>query len=274
MAARPYPRSTRRRDTSPAQWRVIGAISADFFAGIGARAMSPHHLRGRRREAVDLQLPGRRSARLRHHARATRRRSPSSAPSCSAATCSIPSVPPRRSCSSSTRSSVARSRRDRGGGGPSRDRSWRPRTVELWPFLPKPEKAVEPPGTRRSTRSPRRPGTGPAARIAGRVRAWLEGWSRPGSDRPDPGRRRADPVQRRNEIFNAVIRALRGRACRSRAPTCCGSGRARGRDLLAALRVAATLTDDLSLAAFLRSPLGAASPRPSSSRSPIPGPAA
>ena len=53
------------QDTSPAQWRVIEAISAEFFAGDGARAVSAHHLRRRRREAVDLQLPGRRSGRVR-----------------------------------------------------------------------------------------------------------------------------------------------------------------------------------------------------------------
>ena len=36
------------------------ALAEEFFAGEGARERSPHGIRGRRRQAVDLQLPGRR----------------------------------------------------------------------------------------------------------------------------------------------------------------------------------------------------------------------
>ena len=64
-------------------------------------------------------------------------------------------------------------------------------------------------------------------------------------------------VQRRGPIFDAVIRALK----RARVPVAGADllrigGELAVSDLLAALRVAATPRDDLSLAAFLRSPLG------------------
>ena len=53
------------QDTSPKQWEIIQALIGEFFAGAGARAAQAHHLRGRRREAVDLLVPGRGAARVR-----------------------------------------------------------------------------------------------------------------------------------------------------------------------------------------------------------------
>ena len=47
------------QDASAPQWGILAALSAEFFAGAGARALEPHRLCGRRREAVDLRLPGR-----------------------------------------------------------------------------------------------------------------------------------------------------------------------------------------------------------------------
>ena len=50
------------QDTSPEQWEIVRKLTEEFFAGAGARARpAPHHLRGGRREAIHLQLPGRRS---------------------------------------------------------------------------------------------------------------------------------------------------------------------------------------------------------------------
>ena len=46
----------------------------EFFAGAGARDRQAHDLRGRRREAVDLLVPGRGAARVRGDARAFRAR--------------------------------------------------------------------------------------------------------------------------------------------------------------------------------------------------------
>ena len=69
-------------------------------------------------------------------------------------------------------------------------------------------------------------------------------------------------VQRRGPIFDAVIRALK----RARVPVAGADVLRIGaelavNDLMAALRFAATPGDDLSLAAFLRSPLGGLSER-------------
>ena len=47
------------QDTSAAQWGILAALTAEFFAGAGAAQREPHRLCGRRREAVDLLLPGR-----------------------------------------------------------------------------------------------------------------------------------------------------------------------------------------------------------------------
>ena len=55
------------QDTSPRQWDIVAHIISEFTSGAGARdGVSAHHLRGRRREAVDLFVPGRRTARVRH----------------------------------------------------------------------------------------------------------------------------------------------------------------------------------------------------------------
>ncbi len=67
------------QDTSPVQWQVIRALAEEFFSGQGAQRRAAHAVRGRRREAVDLQLPGRgardvRRRRATSFARARRRR--------------------------------------------------------------------------------------------------------------------------------------------------------------------------------------------------------
>ena len=69
-------------------------------------------------------------------------------------------------------------------------------------------------------------------------------------------------VQRRGDLFHAIIRELK----RARVPVAGADllrmgGELAVNDLLAALRVAATPSDDLSLAALLRSPLGGLSER-------------
>ncbi len=46
------------QDTSPRQWEVVAALAEEFFAGEGRQRNSAHPVRGRRREAVDLLLPG------------------------------------------------------------------------------------------------------------------------------------------------------------------------------------------------------------------------
>ena len=60
------------QDTSPEQWQVIKDLTREFFAGQWCAGHRPHHLRRRRRQAVDLQLPGCRSGRLPRHPRCLR----------------------------------------------------------------------------------------------------------------------------------------------------------------------------------------------------------
>ena len=50
------------------------ALAEEFFAGEGARERKPHRLRRGRRQAIDLQLPARRSRRIPGHARGISRR--------------------------------------------------------------------------------------------------------------------------------------------------------------------------------------------------------
>ena len=59
------------QDTSPDQWAVVQAIAEDFFSGDGAAEGTAHDLRGRRRQAVDLRLPGRGAAHAGRDARAS-----------------------------------------------------------------------------------------------------------------------------------------------------------------------------------------------------------
>ena len=58
------------QDTSPKQWAIVKALVSEFFAGAGRARPAAHDLRGRRREAVDLLVPGRGAARIRRHAQA------------------------------------------------------------------------------------------------------------------------------------------------------------------------------------------------------------
>ena len=61
------------QDTSPEQWDIIKQFVAEFTAGAGARSHDQaHHLRGRRRQAVDLLVPGRQAAGVRRSAQVFR----------------------------------------------------------------------------------------------------------------------------------------------------------------------------------------------------------
>ena len=255
------------QDTSPAQWQVIQALSDEFFAGAGRPRRAAHHLRRRRREAVDLQLPGRRPGRVRRQARATTsRRSPTSAPSCSTATSCTPSAPPPRSCASSTPSSPASPARASPPGithHADRPRPPRPRRALAVPEEARPARR-DPLGRPPRRPRPRRPGRGPRPPHRRRDRRLARHAPAPS---PAAGRaiRPGDVmilVQKRGDLFHAIIRELK----RARVPVAGADllrmgGELAVNDLLAALRVAATRGDDLSLAALLRSPLGGLSER-------------
>ena len=69
------------QDTSPKQWAIIEALTGEFTAGAGARPRRAHDLCRRRREAIDLLVPGRRAALVRARS-ASRSSAPSRRPNC------------------------------------------------------------------------------------------------------------------------------------------------------------------------------------------------
>lgn len=265
------------QDTSPAQWRVIGAISADFFAGIGARDVARTiFVVGDEKQSIysfqgaDPAAFG--TMRARYEAQIAELGA--ELQRCDLLYSFRSAAPILRLVDAvfagSDRAGIA------GAVVHHAIDPGRPGRVELWPFLPKPEKAVEPPwDTPLDAVAPDDPVRGLAARIAGRVRAWLdEGLVLPGSDLPIRAGDVLILVQRRNEIFNAVIRALKGAGvpvagadllrlgASSRSRICSPrSGSPRPRPTICRSRPSCAARS-------------AASPRPSSSRSPIPGPAA
>src|SRR4029079_11328366 len=124
----------------------------------------------------------------------------------------------------------------------------RPGRVELWPFLPKPDRLDEP-----AWHDPTPMGIpdDPVARLATRIAETIAGWLAAGRALPGPDERRIRAgdvmilVQRRNEIFDAIIRELK----RARVPVAGADllrmgGELAVNDLLAALRFTATERDD------------------------------
>jgi ATP-dependent helicase/nuclease subunit A len=255
------------QDTSPAQWRVIEAISEEFFAGDGGRdtrrtifvvgdeKQSIYSFQG----ADPLEF----GARCAHYDRVLTE---------------IGSELQRCDLLYSFRSArPILALVDAVFGGPAGQGlaqaiahhaidPEKPGRVELWPFLPKPEKPDEGPWDQPvDARAPDDPIEVLARRIAREIAGWLASRRALPGD-PDGRAVRAGDVmilvQRRADLFHAIIRALK----RERVPVAGADllrigGELAVNDLLAALRVAATPGDDLSLAALLRSPLGGMSER-------------
>ena len=255
------------QDTSPAQWRVIEAVAAEFFAGEGARPVTRTlFVVGDEKQSIysfQGAAPGEFGAKSALYTRIL---------------ADIGQTLERCDLLYSFRSprpildlvdAAFRGPAGEGLAGVISHHPIAPDTpgrVELWPFLPKPEREEEADwDVLPETVPPDDPVQRLADRIAGTVAEWLAtGRLLPGEPGPRPIRA-GDVlilVQRRGPIFEAVIRALK----RARVPVAGADllrigGDLAVRDLLAALRFAATRGDDLSLAAFLRSPLGGISER-------------
>jgi ATP-dependent helicase/nuclease subunit A len=249
------------QDTSPSQWQVVRAMSDEFFAGLGARdltrtifvvgdekqsiysfqgadpgafsKMRTHFEQALAEVEHELQLCG-----LIHSFRSAR--------------------PVLQLVDAVFQGPAGRGLENPVAHHPF-DAS-RPGRVEIWPFLPKPDKADEPPWYEPvDARGPDDPTELLAGRIAERIATWLrEGQVLPG---PKPAPVRAGDVmilvQRRNALFHAIIRALKRHGVPVAGADVLRIGAELAvKDLLACLRVATTPADDLSLAALLRSPLG------------------
>jgi superfamily I DNA/RNA helicase len=256
------------QDTSPAQWRVIEAISAEFFAGLGAREglertifvvgdekQSIYSFQGAEPAAFG-QMRERFGTMLDGLERALQ--------PCDLIY-SFRSAQPILALVDAVLAGPAGTQ----FGGPVTHHAVDPAMpgrVELWPFLEPDARADEPPWDQPlDMPAPGDPAARLADRIAATIRGWLiEGRALPGA--PDGRQVRAGDVlilvQRRGAVFDAVIRALKRHAVPvAGADVLRVGGELAVRDLVAALRVAATPADDLSLAAFLRSPVGGFSER-------------
>ena len=197
------------QDTSPAQWRVIEAISAEFFAGAGAREAAAHHLRRRRREAVDLQLPGRRPGGVRRPAAPTTSAcSARSARRSSAATCSVPSA--RRAPILALVDAVFAGPAGAGLATPVTHHPHRAGGARPGRALAVPAEAREARGDAlaRAGGGACRPTTRSSV-LADRIADRIAGWLRDRQPLPDGGRLPADPRRRRDDPGAAARPALR-----------------------------------------------------------------
>ncbi|WP_367278422.1 double-strand break repair helicase AddA [uncultured Amaricoccus sp.] len=248
------------QDTSPAQWQVIQALTAEFFAGEGAReTRRTVFVVGDEKQSIysfQGADPDEFAAKRAHYLRAIA--DVGSALQDCALLHSFRSAPPILALVDAVFAGPAGARLAPGithlAIGPDR-----PGRVEVWPFLGKPDKPEEPPWDAPvDARAPDDPVETLARRIADEIAAWLaQARALPGADRAIRPGDVMILVQRRGDLFHAVIRHLK----RAGVPVAGADllrmgGELAVNDLLAALRFAATPSDDLSLAALLRSPLG------------------
>ncbi|MXU64746.1 double-strand break repair helicase AddA [Oceanomicrobium pacificus] len=134
----------------------------------------------------------------------------------------------------------------------------RPGRVELWPFVPKPDAEEEAPWFEPVDQRPRNAPERVVARaVADRIAAMLaEDTALPGAGRPVHAGDIVILVQKRRALFHDLIRELKARGI-----PVAGADRMRitdelaVRDILSLLRFAALPEDDLALAEALRSPL-------------------
>ncbi len=252
------------QDTSPTQWRVIRGLAEEFFAdSAGHSGTAPHGVRGRRREAIDLRVPGRGAA----HAR--RKRHPLRGPR------------PRRLARLERRLAHAlvphddaRPRRRR--RGLRRSRVARPASRASWAHcVTNPPARAMPASSRSGKRNCSRPAidadtfmptderTAPstAVRLAGRIadtiKHWLQTKARLESeDRPIRAGDILILVRRRASFAPAMIAALKQRDIPvSGADRMQLDGQIAVQDLIAVGDVLLLPEDDLALACVLKSPL-------------------
>ena len=197
------------QDTSPKQWEIIKALVGEFFAGAGARDAAAHDLRGRRREAIDLLVPGRRAARIRRHAALFRARCTSSRARfrLDRVQALIPLGRERARCGRHRVQAPSGPRGfDRVAEGDRRMRRCRqaaPGLVEIWPLIT-PDERKRDRGLGCAVRHVRR-----RAQRCGSSRGASPSTSRSGEAH---GGRPGDVlvlVRRRGALFEAIIRALK-----------------------------------------------------------------
>ena len=208
------------QDTSPEQWDIIKRFVAEFTAGAGARGdVEAHDLRRRRREAVDLLIPGRGAGSLCRDARLLRTR-----------TCDAGAAVPSGVAATLLPLGAGGARRGRHGvqqpaahSGPDRRSACRPCTRPCarprrawsrcgrWSSPTRRTRSI--PGTRRSTSRPSDQPAGQAGAADRRRGEDLDRARRSGRrwrQAPCGARRRhLILVRQRGPLFEAIIRALK-----------------------------------------------------------------
>lgn len=248
------------QDTSPAQWEVVEALSDEFFVGAGARDLSRTiFVVGDEKQSIysfqgaDPEAFGG----MRRHFERRLEEMGAELQRCELIH-SFRSAQPVLDLVDAVFAGPAGARLDTAVRHVA-FRADSPGRVELWPFRPKPEAPEEGQWWEPvDVRGPGDPVAAMAEAVAAEIRGWLDARRLlPGTGRPIRAGDVMILVQRRGPQFHAVIRALK----RAGVPVAGADvlrlgGELAVKDLLAALRVAATPEDDLSLAAVLRSPLG------------------
>ena len=252
------------QDTNPAQWTIIERLAEEFFAGEGASEQNPHAVRGGRREAVDLQLPGRRSHPL-WRGRPHLPRQGDGDRACVERRAAHSLVPLDRAGAQGGRCGVRQAAR-RGGAHFEEAsviqhhafRTGQAGLVELWPVVaetkPEPAEAFEP---WNEDAAPLHAVDVLCGRIAGQIKAWLDK-----EEKLDSEGRKITPgdililVRRRDPFTAPMIRALKREKI-----AVAGADRMQLLEQLAVMDLVALADvllmpeDDLSLAVVLKSPL-------------------
>ena len=258
------------QDTSPQQWRILEALTAEFFAGAGARAARRTVFAvGDEKQSI-FSFQGAAPEKFAEMKRFFEQR-------CHEAGKPFETVPLNFSFRSSPTilaavdkafESEAAWRGVAAAGEPppahTAIRNAMKGVVELWPTI-KPADQPDPEDWRMPLDEPS--GNDPAVILAGRIASTIGQWLAPDSrervvDERTGAPRRIRPgdvmilVRSRNAFFEAMIRALKNRHVKV-----AGADRLRLRDhiavmdLVAAARAALTPEDDLTLACVLKSPL-------------------
>ena len=248
------------QDTSPAQWALIEALTAEFHAGEGARRGRTLFVVGDEKQSIysfqgaEPRLFGESRLAFAERMRAGR------APLLDIELPTSFRASPAILRAVDTTFAAAPEGLSARGMAPMHLSAWpgRPGRVDLWPILGRDEAEPDPPW-HEPLDAP--PPDDPRLRLARTVAAEIARWVETGAPLPGAGRavRPGDVlvlVRRRDRLAAEIVRSLKRRGV-----AVAGADRIRVaeelavRDLLALARFALTPGDDLSLAAVLRSPL-------------------
>ncbi len=250
------------QDTNPEQWEIVQLIAAEFFAGEGTRDARAHGLRRRRRQAIDLQLPARRSGQIHARCASISKARGWRVVAARAAACLVPlgrggagggrfgvrAATPRMTASRSTARSSATSPGD--GAMPG----WSSCGRRSSPRSRPPPAPWEPPLKQRGAGEPR---ARLAQAIAARIKDWLDRGERlDAHDRPIRPSDVMVLVRRRGPFVAELVRYLKQRGVPvAGVDRMILTEQLAVEDMMALAQFLLLPEDDLTLAAVLKGPL-------------------